>query len=122
MTYEVFIHGLQVYGFVGVSAEERAVGHRLRVDITMRVLGSADETDEVSETADYGDMARQAAAVIAQRPCKTLERQARLIGERLLEHFPLAESVVVEIAKIAPPFEEVAGSAGVKLTLPRART
>src|SRR5690349_3843039 len=78
--YTVFIRGLEFYGYHGVPAEERFIGHRYRVDLELRVEGTADESDHVSETVDYGAVATFATQVGTNEKAHTVERLARLIG------------------------------------------
>ena len=54
--YEVLVNGLELTGHHGVTEEERAQGCRLKIDICVEVEGSADETDEIGDTVDYGEL------------------------------------------------------------------
>jgi 7,8-dihydroneopterin aldolase/epimerase/oxygenase len=118
--YTVFIRGLEFYGYHGVPAEERFIGHRYRVDLELRVEGRADETDHISETVDYGAVATLATQVGTSEKAHTVERLARLIGEKVLTEYPLVSSLWISVAKPLPPAPVIAEEAGVELELVRA--
>ena len=117
--YTVFLRGIEFYGYHGVPAEERHIGHRYRVDVEIRVEGSADETDHISDTVDYGLVARTVTRVGADETAHTVERLARLMGERILGEFPSVSSIWISVAKPMPPSPIIADEAGVELELAR---
>ncbi len=111
-TFQVFIRDLEFYAYHGVSAEERAVGHRYLVSCWVQLSGSADATDDVYDTVDYGALAGVLQGVILGSACFTVERLGALCCEAVLDAFPLAHSVKVSVSKIAPPMPFVAKEAG----------
>jgi len=117
--YTVFIRGLEFYGFHGVPAEERFIGHRYRVDLELRVEGSADESDHISDTVDYGAIGQMAVAIGTTEVAHTVERLARLIAERILDAHAKVQSVWISVAKPYPPAPMIAAEAGVELELAR---
>lgn len=110
--FSVFVEGLECYGHHGVSEAERTIGHRFLVDLEMEVDGSADRTDDVSETADYSLAVQIAQDVIAGEPCRTVERLASLIGESILAKMPLVHEVRTTVAKRLPPVPAVCEASG----------
>lgn len=119
--FQVFLNGLQAYGHHGVSDEEQAIGHRLTFDVTLDVDGSADKTDRVEDTVDYGDLARLITSRAAGERHRTLERLADDLAEVILIAYPLVLRVELSVAKVAPPFPEVADLAGVKIARERGK-
>jgi 7,8-dihydroneopterin aldolase/epimerase/oxygenase len=117
--YTVFIRGIQFYGYHGVPAEERFIGHRYRVDLELRVNGTSDTTDHISETVDYGAVGAVVVEMGTGGGAHTVERLARLIGERILADYPLVESLWISIAKPLPPSPMIADEAGVEMELAR---
>ncbi|HSI72358.1 MAG TPA: dihydroneopterin aldolase [Fimbriimonas sp.] len=111
--YTVFVRGLEVYAYHGVSPEERAVGHRYVVDVEMEVAGDADSTDDVRDTVDYGEIGQLVEFVVRNEQCFTVERLGALVAERLLAKFDAAVDVTVSIEKPMPPMPLVAEAAGV---------
>ncbi len=118
--FTVLIEGLDFYGYHGVSAEERAVGHRYRVDVSLEVSGSAYQTDSISDTVDYGHAASVVERVFREAQCQTVERLAAKMSDQLLRSFPMVQSATVSVRKPEPPMPFVAASAGARVTATRA--
>ena len=118
--YTVFLRGIEFYGYHGVPAEERFIGHRYRVDVELRVEGKADETDHITDTVDYGLVARTITRVSADETAHTVERLARIMGEKILHEFPSVESLWISVAKPLPPSPILADETGVELEMARA--
>ncbi len=117
--YTVFIRGIEFYGYHGVPAEERFIGHRYRVDVELRVEGSADQSDRIAETVDYGAVGQLIAQIGTAEKAHTVERLARIIGEAILTQHPLVASLWISVAKPLPPAPMIAEEAGVELELGR---
>lgn len=118
--FVVFVRGLEFYAFHGVPEAERQVGHRYRVDLELRVEGSADETDDVADTVDYGKVALRVTQLGTGERCRTVERLARKIGEALLDENPALSSIWISVAKPLPPAPVIAEEAGCELEMTRA--
>lgn len=118
--YRVFVEDLEFYAYHGVPAEERKIGHRYRASVILDVDGTAHLTDNVEDTVDYSRVAQAVELVSSSNQFLTVERLAQAVGEALLAHFALAQSVTVKIGKRLPPAEMIAESAGVELTVARA--
>ena len=114
--FTVSIEGLAFYGYHGVPAEERAIGHRYLVDVELEVDGAADETDAIADTVDYSEVARLVEHVVREAQCHTVERLAGLCADLLLESFRLILSATVTVRKPHPPMPYIAASAGATVT------
>jgi len=110
----VYVKGLEFYAFHGVSEEERAVGHRLRLTVAARVDETAGKSDQIHETLDYGKLALFALEVASGSQAKTLEHVVYRLGEAILMRFPICKSVCVELEKIAPPLPLTIEAVGVR--------
>lgn len=117
--FTVFIRGIEFYGFHGVPAEERVVGHRYRVDVELQVAGNADRSDHISETVDYGALAVQITEIGTIQQVQTVERLARIMGEDILSSQPQVTALKISVAKPNPPAPVIADIAGVELVLTR---
>src|ERR1700722_14056543 len=80
--FEVFVKGLEFYGYHGVSPEEQAVGHRYRANITLHVEGKSDETDDIVDTVDYGAVADLSLRIASAKQYQTVERLAGVMAEQ----------------------------------------
>jgi dihydroneopterin aldolase len=117
--YTVLIRGLEFYAYHGVPAEERVIGHRYRVDLEMEIEGGCDDNDDVSETVDYGAAATQVVAIAQGHRCRTVEKLAKTIADRLIAEHVCIQRITVTLMKRLPPAPIIAEEAGVRLTVSR---
>lgn len=115
----VRIERLEVYAHVGVSGEERRLGHRLEIDVEVEFASDAFETDHVADTVDYSALAREVAQVVSDARVKTLERLSSMVAERVLGCFPQVEKLRLSIRKPCPPAPLIAASMGVNVVYSR---
>ncbi len=110
------VQGIEFYGFHGVPASEREVGHRFRAEVELELdLRPAGQSDDLAHTVDYGAVAR-AVAEIGQGPSvKLVETLAERAAERLLADYPAVHAVTVEIAKLHPPVPLVVAACSVRI-------
>jgi len=108
MTDQITLHGMQFYGYHGVNPEERVLGQRYVVDLTVDLdLRPAGASDKLEDTVSYSHIYRSVRAVMEGEPRNLLESAAEAIAERVLSEFPVA-AVSVTVKKPNPP---VRGSA-----------
>lgn len=117
----IFVESIEFYGFHGVPAEERVVGHRYSVDVWLSIQEEASATDEVEDTVDYGAVAELVVSVGTSGQIKTVERLARQMAEAILDLFERVEEVDITVAKRLPPAPVIAEMAGVQLTVSRSK-
>lgn len=113
------MHGLEVYGYHGVSSEERTVGHRYVADVTLDVAGGADRTDRIGDTVNYAELADLVSKRIGMAQYQTVERLARDVCEAVLATYPAVQEIHIALAKRLPPLPHIAELAGVELTISR---
>lgn len=117
--YEVLVNGLEITGHHGVTEEERATGCRLKIDVSAEIDGSADESDRIRDTVDYGELAALMVEVSCAASYKTLERLAKVFAEEAFSRFPLLQALEVQINKLDPPVPHTVESLGVRMNLTR---
>ena len=119
MADRIELRGLTVRGNHGVFEHERTDGQDFVVDITVWIdLARAAETDDLSDTYDYGVLAQRAAEIVAGEPRNLIETVAGHIAEEVMgdERVHAVEVVVHKPqAPIAVPFDDVS------VTIRRAR-
>lgn len=107
-TTEIALRGLRVRGFHGVLPEEREQGQDFLIDATLQV-GTPD-SDDLSHTADYGDLAQRLADDVSRDPVDLIETVARRLLVICLDT-PLVQTATVRVHKpsapIPLPFEDV---------------
>ena len=113
--FTVFLEGLEFYGYHGVPAEERVVGHRYVADLYLEVDGRADTTDHIHDTVDYGAVGVRTLALATDAQAHTLEHLAAHICDNLLADYPMIARVRIRLAKPLPPAPVIAARAGVEV-------
>ncbi|MCW2714736.1 MAG: folB [Frankiales bacterium] len=80
------LRGLRVRGFHGVLPEERRDGQDFVVDVVLHLdLAPAGESDDLTQTVHYGELAERLAAVVAGDPVDLLEALATRLAAACLE-------------------------------------
>ena len=116
---EVFLEGLEFYGYHGVPEAERSVGHRYRVDASMEVDSQAETTDSVTDTADYGKIGADLTRFGENQQYRTMERLAKEMARHVLDSNPKVTSIRLSIRKVLPPAPIIVQACGVTLELRR---
>ncbi|MEK6277991.1 MAG: dihydroneopterin aldolase [Actinomycetota bacterium] len=113
---EVELRGLSIFTHHGVTEAEREVGQRLEFDVTFDVPDcDAVLTDRLEDTVDYAEACDIVALAATERNYKTLERLAKVVGERLMERYG-CERVRVRAAKPEPPLPLAMQEVAVEVT------
>jgi dihydroneopterin aldolase len=100
---DIFIEGLEVYGYHGVAPEERVLGQRFYFDVRLTVEDCrAAVTDRVEDAIDYTEVIDLVIDVATTESYSLLERLARVTAEAILRTFPVDE-VWVQVVKPHPP-------------------
>ncbi|MET4060591.1 dihydroneopterin aldolase [Arthrobacter sp. UYP6] len=105
--------GITAQGFHGVFEDERRNGQPFVVDVALHTdLRPAGISDDLTQTAHYGELAEQVAAIIAGEPLNLIEALAERIAGAVLASFPGVGAVDVTVHKpqapITVPFGDVA--------------
>lgn len=115
----ISLKDLRLFAYHGVLPQERIVGAffilnlRIRTDITHAMA-----TDDLASTISYADvfeLVREQMAI----PSRLLEHVAGRICTTLLDRFPTAQSIHLEILKENPPMGAECGGAGICLDVAR---
>jgi dihydroneopterin aldolase len=115
MPDKIVLRGAQFHGKHGVSAEERAVGGRILVDVEVEYdLERAGVSDHLTDTINYSDVFKTVRTQVEEQNCNLLEALARGIANAVLEKFP-ADAVTVYVRKQPPPIKGIVESAGVEI-------
>ena len=111
-TDRVVLRGLRGYGRHGVLESERRLGQTFLVDLCVELdTRTAADTDDVSHTVDYGDVARVVLDIVEGEPVALLETLAQRICDAILAH-DLVQAVDVTVHKpsapVQAPFDDIA--------------
>jgi dihydroneopterin aldolase len=118
----ILIHGIQFFGYHGVSPEERQVGGRYVVDVILECnLEPAAATDRIEDTVSYSDVYRLVVEIGQGHQFKLIETLAAAMAQAILERFPRVEAVQVRVKKQPPPIAGILEYAGVEIYRQRSR-
>lgn len=110
MTIE--LEGLVVFGHHGYLEEERTLGQRFLVDLSVDVSEEATETDRIEDTVDYRRLAALVREVFAGPERLLLEGLAGAVADGILERFSAVERARVRVRKpdvvLDPPVDHAA--------------
>jgi dUTP pyrophosphatase len=115
------LRDLTFYGYHGVLPEEQRLGQRFLLDITLGLDASrAGQTDELTQTVNYADVAKLARAVVEGPPCQLIETVGERIAEGLLNEFEVIDEASVRVRKPSAPISSVP-TASVSVVIERRR-
>ena len=99
----IALTGLRVRGHHGVLAEERRDGQDFLVDAVLHLdLRPAGDTDDLTRTVHYGELAERLAAVVAGEPVDLLETLAARLAQVCLAAGPVERAEVTVHKPSAP--------------------
>jgi 7,8-dihydroneopterin aldolase/epimerase/oxygenase len=99
----ITVEGIELRGRCGVTAEERAVGQVLVVDVRLELARCPGaESDDLAGTLDYGRVVEVVRGVVEGGEFKLLERLATVLADALWDEADLV-FLEVAVAKPSPP-------------------
>jgi len=109
------IRSFELLLFCGVLPEENVRRQPFRFDIDIEVdLRRASETDDLTDTVNYGEVLAQLSKALEAERFDLLERLAGRTAELVLTN-PLVSGVTVSAHKLRPPVPQHVESTGVKI-------
>lgn len=117
---KITLTGVTATGYHGVFDFERREGQPFVVDAVLYLdFSTAAASDDVLDTAHYGEVAERITGWITGRPYNLIEALAVAMAEALLAEFPL-QAVEITVHKPKAPIEVPFGD--VAVTVHRSRT
>ena len=99
----IVLEGMQLYGFHGANAEERALGQAYVVDLSVELdLKKPGASDLLEDTVNYAHLFRAVQSVVEGESKNLLEATAQDIASKILAEFPV-QAVQVCLKKPRPP-------------------
>ncbi|MCU0390959.1 MAG: dihydroneopterin aldolase [Thermoflexibacter sp.] len=115
----IALEGLEFFAYHGFHPEERIIGNRYGVDISVKTdFRKAAEEDKIKYTVNYGtlyEIVKEEMSISVL----LLEHLAQKIVQRVIIQFPQVEEVEITIRKFNPPIGGVCKSS--KVTLSQSR-
>lgn len=114
---EISLNGFLFFGRHGVNPEERALGQRFRVDLSIWLdLAEAALGDDIEETVSYAALYKLVRAEVEGEPSRLLEHLAGRILSAVLRHDKRINRARVTVIKTNPPLKGAGtGSAAVRM-------
>jgi dihydroneopterin aldolase len=111
----ILLEGIEVPAALGVTEAERQMRRPVRLDLELGFdLRPSGQTDDLSQTIDYGEIYEVVEKVAGGREHKLVEALGERIANALFENFPV-ESVQLTVRK-SKPIAGVLDWAGVRIT------
>ncbi|WP_370674889.1 dihydroneopterin aldolase [Pleomorphomonas sp. PLEO] len=121
MSDHIRVHRLAVFARHGVLTEEAAIGQRFFISFDAVVdTRAAGESDDLTKSVSYADMADVAVGIATTRRFNLLEALAEAIAGNILANFPLVEAITVRVDKPSAPVQHVLDNVSVEITRSRA--
>ena len=115
MNDRIELKGIRALGTIGVLPEEKIRSQPFEVDVWIETdLLEAGESDDLTDTINYGEITEIVTKVINEESHQLLERVATRLTEVILEN-PKVDGVEVAIRKLRPPVPEFLESSGVRI-------
>lgn len=94
------IRNLEIFAHHGVYEEEQHLGQKFVVSLKLGVdTSAAGKSDDLTQTMNYGAIARKVTRIVQEKNYQLLERVAAVIAEQLLLTEPLLQQVTVTVDK-----------------------
>ncbi len=111
----LYIKGIRGFGYTGVFSEEKVLGQWFETDLHISLsLSQSGQSDDLSDTLHYGEVAMQVQDILRQSHFNLIERLATVIAEAVLA-YPQVQQVKVLLTKVAPPIPDFSGQVQVEL-------
>ena len=118
MTDRIELRGLRAVGTHGALPEEQFRGQPFEVDLDLQVdLRRAGQSDDLTDTVDYGALAESVERVVTKERFQLLERLAERIADEVRQD-ERVEAATVTVRKLRPPVAVDLSSAAVTITRP----
>ncbi len=115
----VCLKDLRVICLIGIHPKERQLPQALDFDLEMEIdIAEAAETENISATVDYSDVAARVEELAQEGAFKLLESLAESVASMLFDSYPVIDAVKIEIRK--PSAVPAARYAGVRIERKRA--
>lgn len=112
---KVSLEGMEFYARHGYYEEERVIGNKYSVDVTLSVDFSEAATDDKLEGTVNYEKVYEIVQQVMSIDANLLEHLAGKMIKALKEHFPEVKKVKVKISKYNPPIKGLCNKATVEL-------
>lgn len=119
MPSSIIIKDIQLQALCGITEIERSQPQPILVDLSVRCANEAAfQSDELSDTLDYGAMTDCIRDIGERQQYCLLEKLTEELCQGLFQHFPLTH-LNIWVRKIRAPIKNFSGSVGIRLSRSR---
>eukprot|EP00899_Mesostigma_viride_P021119 jgi/Mesvir1/29008/Mv17775-RA.1 len=112
----ILLEGLLFHGYHGVLPEERSLGQKFRIDLTLYTpLLAAGAADDLNLSVDYAAVYQGVRSIVEGPPHALVESLAHAIAGRVLGRFPSVTDVMVRVRKPHVAVQGVVDGLGVEI-------
>ncbi len=98
------LRGITVFGFYGVSPQEREIGQKIQIDLDLHAdLQAACKSDSLRDTVNYESVYSKVMGVVTERKHRLIESLGEDICYEILREFPVSK-VTISLRKLNLPF------------------
>ncbi|MEO0794916.1 MAG: dihydroneopterin aldolase [Verrucomicrobiota bacterium] len=113
---KIYLKDLNFYGYHGVLAIEKETGQTFVVDIVLSLdLQPSGQSDDLEKTVNYAEVFVVARDIVEKDRYDLIETVAERISSKVLENFPLVQSIQVTIKKPNAPIPGKFDHVGVEI-------
>lgn len=122
MRDRITLKGMAFYGYHGVLREEKSLGQRFLVDVTVYLdLAPAGESDNLLKGVDYAEIYHTVKILVEGERFNLIEALAERIAAEVLTGFPRVDQVTVTVTKPEVPIPGILEGVQVEVTRRRSR-
>ena len=120
MSDQIFLTGIEGFGYHGLFDHERQNGQDFFVDVALTVdLTAASKSDEISDTVNYAEITNLVVTHITTEPVNLIEKLAGRIADHILKDHAKVLEATVTVHKPQAPVDAVLKDIAVQVTRKR---
>lgn len=113
---EVFLEGIELFGYIGVLPEEKRDGQTFYVDVVLGLdLRQAGRSDLLVHTVNYAEVFGLAEQLMEEARCDLIETYAEQLSEEIFSYFDAVHAVRVTVRKPDAPIDGKFKAAGIAI-------
>lgn len=110
------LKGMQFYGHHGLFQEEKKLGQKFVIDVTLHAaLQVAGKSDDMDNAIDYGKVYEEVRNIVTGPPRNLIESVGEHIATSLLHKFSKVQKIEVSVKKPEAPIPGILDYAAVHL-------
>jgi dihydroneopterin aldolase len=114
----ISLHQVKFYGYHGLYEEEKKLGNTFIVDLSLNFTPPSEGVTDINQTVDYVSVYELVKARM-EIPTPLLETIVNDIANSVLQKFPIAQNITIQITKAQVYIKNLEGNMSVSLTKSR---